>query len=212
VRVGEHIAKSTCHVCHSAVGQNPSLAQLYAGEIPPLSALPVRTTQAQFVRKVTQGAPILMGEPPQLLRGRMPVFYYLSEEEAADVYLYLTTFPPSPNDAAESAKSAAVVASAIESDPPRPDPSAPVASTRLRPVPVADVPRPNAVRSQAMLADEQLTILAVLLGLLASMVLGLGFWFSVLELRRLSGDRRGGGHPAGSPVSRTSQLDPELAA
>ena len=30
-----------------------------------------------------------------LYRGRMPVFYYLSEQEAADVYLYLTTYPPS---------------------------------------------------------------------------------------------------------------------
>jgi hypothetical protein len=28
-------------------------------------------------------------------RGRMPVFFYLSADEAADVYLYLTLFPPS---------------------------------------------------------------------------------------------------------------------
>jgi hypothetical protein len=30
-----------------------------------------------------------------LYRGRMPVFYYLSEEEVADVYLYLAMYPPS---------------------------------------------------------------------------------------------------------------------
>jgi hypothetical protein len=36
-----------------------------------------------------------MGASPMLYRGRMPVFYYLSEDEAADVYLYLTLYPPS---------------------------------------------------------------------------------------------------------------------
>jgi hypothetical protein len=36
-----------------------------------------------------------MGTPAMLYRGRMPVFYYLSEEEVADVYLYLTMYPPS---------------------------------------------------------------------------------------------------------------------
>jgi len=29
-----------------------------------------------------------------LCRGRMPVFFYLTDEEAADVYLYLTLYPP----------------------------------------------------------------------------------------------------------------------
>jgi hypothetical protein len=28
----------------------------------------------------------------------MPVFYYLSEQEVADVYLYLATYPPSEPD------------------------------------------------------------------------------------------------------------------
>ncbi len=35
-----------------------------------------------------------MGTPPSLYRGRMPVFCYLSVDEAADVYLYLTLYPP----------------------------------------------------------------------------------------------------------------------
>src|SRR5271157_5708908 len=89
-RVGEYIVKSTCHICHSASGPNPDLQQLADGAIPPLSALTSRVNQAQFVRKVTRGAPIAMGTPPLACRGRMPVFYYLSEEEAADVYLYLS--------------------------------------------------------------------------------------------------------------------------
>ena len=95
VRVGEFIVKSTCHICHGAVGPNPSTQELLDGAIPPLSTLTRRKVQSEFICKVTQGAPILMGTPAMLYRGRMPVFYYLSQEEAADVYLYLAMYPPS---------------------------------------------------------------------------------------------------------------------
>src|SRR5271165_5430103 len=95
LRIGEHIVKSTCHTCHSASGADPEPQQIWDGEIPPLSTLAARKSQPEFIRKVTHGAPILMGTPPMLYRGRMPVFYYLSEQEAADVYLYLTLRPPS---------------------------------------------------------------------------------------------------------------------
>jgi len=93
-RVGEHIVKSTCHICHSATGANPNPREMLQGSIPPLSALAMRTNLADFVRKVTNGAPVLMGGPPSSYRGRMPVFRYLSEDEAADAYLYLTLYPP----------------------------------------------------------------------------------------------------------------------
>ena len=96
VRVGEHIVKSTCHICHSAAGPNPNPEQLLDGAIPPLNTLTTRTSRPEFVRKVTSGAPITMGTPPLPWRGRMPVFYYLSEDEAADVYVYLTLYPPYP--------------------------------------------------------------------------------------------------------------------
>ncbi len=105
VRVGEHIVKSTCHTCHSATGADPEPQQIWDGAIPPLSVLTARESRPEFIRKVTSGAPILMGAPPMLYRGRMPVFYYLSEEEAADVYLYLTLYPP-----AESARPDSVIA------------------------------------------------------------------------------------------------------
>jgi len=95
LRIGEHIVKSTCHTCHSATGPNPAPQQIWEGAIPPLSTLAARRSQPEFIHKVTHGAPILMGTPPMLYRGRMPVFYYLSEQEAADVYLYLTLRPPS---------------------------------------------------------------------------------------------------------------------
>jgi mono/diheme cytochrome c family protein len=94
LRVGEHIVKSTCHICHSAAGPNPGPQQLMDGAIPPLETLTLRTNRAEFVRKVTQGAPIVMGTPPLSCRGRMPVFYYLSDDDVANAYLYLTFYPP----------------------------------------------------------------------------------------------------------------------
>ena len=93
-RVGELIVKSTCHICHDATGTNPSPQRMLEGAIPPLSALTGRVDEAEFIRKVTHGAPVLMGDPAIPQRGRMPVFYYLSEDEAADVYRYLMLYPP----------------------------------------------------------------------------------------------------------------------
>lgn len=95
-RVGELLVRSTCHVCHSAVGPNPNPEQIAAGAIPPLSTLAARASLPEFVRKVTAGAPIVMGSPALPCRGRMPVFDYLSEDEAADIFLYLTLYPPRP--------------------------------------------------------------------------------------------------------------------
>ena len=97
-RVGENVIKSTCHTCHSASGPNPTPQQLLDGAIPPLSSLTTRVSLSEFVRKVTSGAPILMGGSPNsyqdYYRGRMPVFSYLSQDEAAAAYLYLLLYPP----------------------------------------------------------------------------------------------------------------------
>ena len=93
-RVGELIVKSTCHICHDGAGPNPTREQLLQGAIPPLQTLTSRVNQAKFIRKVTHGSPIVMGEVPMLYRGRMPVFYYLTPQEAADAYLYLNYYPP----------------------------------------------------------------------------------------------------------------------
>jgi mono/diheme cytochrome c family protein len=95
-RVGEHIVKSTCHVCHSATGPNPDPQQIWEGAFPPLSSFATRASLPDFVRKVTNGAPIMSGTPPALHRGRMPVFSYLSQDEAAAAYEYLLLYPPKP--------------------------------------------------------------------------------------------------------------------
>jgi hypothetical protein len=95
-RVGEHIVKSTCHICHNAVGPNPDPSEILGGAIPPLSTLTARVTLPEFVRKVTSGATIIQGTPPAPYRGRMPVYSYLSQDEAAAAYQYLLLYPPQP--------------------------------------------------------------------------------------------------------------------
>jgi len=60
----------------------------------PHGSLTSRTSLPEFVRKVTAGNPISMGVTAVPFRGRMPVFDYLSEDEVANAYLYLTLYPP----------------------------------------------------------------------------------------------------------------------
>jgi len=48
-RVGEHIVKSTCHICHSATGPNPNPKQILGGAIPPLSTLTTRVNLPESV-------------------------------------------------------------------------------------------------------------------------------------------------------------------
>jgi mono/diheme cytochrome c family protein len=94
LRVGEHIVKSTCHICHASVGHNPSPQGLLEGQIPPLDSLTSRLSLNEFVIKVTFGAPVLEGSPAIPVRGHMPAFTYLTPDEAADAYLYLSLYPP----------------------------------------------------------------------------------------------------------------------
>jgi mono/diheme cytochrome c family protein len=101
IRVGELVVKSTCHICHDATGANPTPQEMLAGAIPPIETLPRRADEPKFIRKVTQGSVVVMGADPIPYRGRMPVFYYLTEEEAADAYLYLHRYPPEQSKKAD---------------------------------------------------------------------------------------------------------------
>jgi mono/diheme cytochrome c family protein len=183
IRVGEHIVKSTCHTCHSAAGPDPSPQQLMDGAIPPLNTLTARESRPEFIRKVTHGAPVLMGTPPLPYRGRMPVFYYLSEEEAADVYLYLRLYPPS-----ELANPDTVVALSRQdraagggTPPPQklPSPSfVPVNQT----VEVQQPGRGSDLQTVALLSGVGMFVVLLLVG-------GLGF--TVREFKRLSAKSSG---------------------
>lgn len=94
LRVGEHIVKSTCHICHAAVGPNPTPEEMLQGKIPPLSVLTSRLSMNEFVAKVTRGEPVREGPLALPVRGHMPAFTYLKPDEVADAYLYLSKYPP----------------------------------------------------------------------------------------------------------------------
>lgn len=180
VRVGEHIVKSTCHICHSAAGPNPDPQQLYQGAIPPLNTLALRTSRAEFIRKVTRGAPVLMGTPPELYRGRMPVFDYLSEDEVADVYLYLERYPPYPW---------AILGPAIASS--EPDQGALTPAARVGGLAFTANVRPAEGQQATAGTDPKLAVLPVLAGFIAIVSLGLGFGFTAFVLKGWSTANQG---------------------
>lgn len=92
-RVGELVVKGTCHICHDATGGDEPTTVL-SGVIPSLERLQRELPKAQFVQKVRQGAAVPLGSANVLSRGRMPVFNYISEDEVAATYSYLTKYPP----------------------------------------------------------------------------------------------------------------------
>jgi mono/diheme cytochrome c family protein len=176
LRIGELLVKSTCHVCHSAAGPDPTAAELANGAIPPLSTLTTRTTSAGFVRKVTQGAPIMMGAPPLLCRGRMPVFDYITEEEAADAYLYLSVYRPDdlPPD------------TLLVSSTPR---GAPGSSPAIASAGAA-TQIPAALNQVSEEPEPEPILMVAVPGLLSLLLLGGGVAFTVRECVRASGVAR----------------------
>jgi mono/diheme cytochrome c family protein len=95
-RLGEQVVKGTCHICHDATGPAPSAKALLEGARPSLAGIMTNTSILEFVNKVERGAPAMMGEPVAAHRGRMPVFYYLTDNELAAAYKYLHAYPPKP--------------------------------------------------------------------------------------------------------------------
>jgi mono/diheme cytochrome c family protein len=178
-RIGELIVKSTCHTCHGATGLNPTSAELFEGAIPPLSVLPARVNRAQLVRKVTSGAPVVMGAPSSAYRGRMPVFSYLSEDEAADIYDYLTKYPP--------VELASVNQGAETSRPANDWPADPSEARATAPHPTLQT-APQAAPSQDRVRHEPAESVALWMGvgLYAAVLLGLMCWITWRELRRLA--------------------------
>ncbi len=168
LQVGEHIVKSTCHICHNAVGANPGPDQLFNGVIPPLNTLTTRTSLPGFEQKVRSGAPILMGTPASLCRGRMPVFYYLSPEEVADAYLYLRQYPP------VSTVPNSVMAFAEQKQ----------ASSKVSPV--AFSVEGTSVFPAGNVRDFSMIVFQVAAATLAGLLLAVGFWFTLREIRRLT--------------------------
>ena len=98
-RLGEHVVKGTCHICHDAVGPRPSeQARLLQGTIPPFTTLLEDKPVVDFVTKVRSGAPVMTKDPAFHYRGRMPVFSYLKDVEVAAAYMFLVDYPPQAGD------------------------------------------------------------------------------------------------------------------
>lgn len=144
----------------------------------------------------------MMGAPPQWLRGRMPVFYYLSEEEAADIYLYLTSYPPTQGTVLEAAITNPSLRTDAEKRQGRPTPassSAPAVG-------------PDRAETRTTPASSQMK-LPLLGALLVALLLGLGLAFTSYEVRRLSARNKNVTIKSdGESKKASSQLDEQLVA
>ncbi len=97
-RLGEHVVKGTCHICHDAVGPRPSGQALLQGTIPPFTTLLEDKSVVGFLTKVRSGAAVMAGDPAFHYRGRMPVFPFVQDLEVAAAYMFLVDYPPQPGD------------------------------------------------------------------------------------------------------------------
>jgi mono/diheme cytochrome c family protein len=102
-RVGELLVKGTCHICHDATGPGRDPEFLMEGGRPSLTAIAKEDGVNIVVQKVLGGAVIPMGTPPILHRGRMPVFYYLTQDEVAAAYYYISRVQPQARKGTETA-------------------------------------------------------------------------------------------------------------
>jgi mono/diheme cytochrome c family protein len=92
-RVGEHVAKGTCHICHDATGPGGGHMAMMRGIIPSLASLPQENSLNAFANQIHNGSSGMM----MMMRGpRMPAFPYLTDEEIAAAYSYLAHYPPQP--------------------------------------------------------------------------------------------------------------------
>jgi len=83
-RVGEHIVRGTCHVCHDATGPGSGHTAMAQGTIPSLASIPRDHSLSGVVHQVHYGSCATM----RMTGGEMmPAYPYFTEEEIAAVYL-----------------------------------------------------------------------------------------------------------------------------
>ncbi len=88
-RVGEHLVKGTCHICHPAAGPGRGRMGMMQGTIPSLASFPWEQSMQSVVWQVELGSRMMM-----MGGQRMPAYPYITTEEAAASYLYLVKYPP----------------------------------------------------------------------------------------------------------------------
>jgi len=83
-RVGEHIVRGTCHVCHDATGPGSGHTAMAQGTIPSLASIPRDHSLSGVVHQVQYGSCATM----RMTGGDvMPAYPYFTEEEIVAVYL-----------------------------------------------------------------------------------------------------------------------------
>jgi mono/diheme cytochrome c family protein len=92
LRIGEHVVRGTCRICHDATGSGAGHTAMMAGLVPALVGIPEQMSLEAVVHKVRHGWNAMAGLGHEL--SRMPVYPYLSDEEVAAAYLYLAYLPP----------------------------------------------------------------------------------------------------------------------
>jgi mono/diheme cytochrome c family protein len=88
-RVGEHLVKGTCRICHDATGPGVGRMGMMRGTIPSLASFPWEQSMQSVVWQVELGSRMMM-----MGGQRMPAYPYITAEEAAATYLYLLHYPP----------------------------------------------------------------------------------------------------------------------
>jgi mono/diheme cytochrome c family protein len=92
-RVGEHMVKGTCHICHDATGPGGGHMAMMRGIIPSLASMPAQHSLSSITLQVQNGSSGMM----MMMGGtQMPAFPYFTEEEIAAAYFYLEGYPPKP--------------------------------------------------------------------------------------------------------------------
>ncbi|MGA8179840.1 MAG: cytochrome c [Desulfobacterales bacterium] len=88
-RVGEHLVKGTCQICHDATGPGIGRMGMMRGIIPSLASFPWEQSMQSIVWQVELGSRMMM-----MGGQRMPAYPYITKEESAAAYLYLLQYPP----------------------------------------------------------------------------------------------------------------------
>ena len=97
-RVGEHVVKGTCHICHDATGPGGGrmgMMRMMSGIVPSLASLPQQQSLSSVIQVVQYGSPRMM----MMMRGdQMPALPFLTEKEVTAAYFYLLKYPPRTDD------------------------------------------------------------------------------------------------------------------
>lgn len=103
-RVGEHVVKGTCQICHDATGPGGHRMAMMGGVIPSLESFPRQYSLDSVIHQVQLGSSAMSGMMGRGMMGggmmgrkggeTMPALPYFTEEEIAAAYFYLKEYPP----------------------------------------------------------------------------------------------------------------------